>query len=92
MSFQSQKITPLLITVLATSFFAAQATGQEKSYNSVRDCMRTVTKVENSVKTEDGAVAQADKTFFNRARDLCMQVRYEMVTDMLETVSGEDKS
>lgn len=81
-----------LAAVLATGLSLGPALSEEEAHSSVRDCMRSVTKLERQVKDEDGSTRLADRRLFNRARDLCMQTRYEMVMDMLGAVRLMDGS
>ncbi|QPC41316.1 hypothetical protein HW532_00295 [Kaustia mangrovi] len=75
--------TILLAATLAIGAIGVEpAIADQKTYTSVRDCMRSVAKAESEL-NEAGEKAA---NLFNRARDLCMQTRYDQVRKSLNKV------
>lgn len=73
------------------SVFAASL-GNQETYASVRDCMRSVTDVERGAQSQGSTITPEEGRLLAQARDLCMQTRYDGVREALEAVAGPSDS
>lgn len=83
---------PVFAASLTTAIIVGQALGNQETYASVRDCMRSVTDVEREAQSQGSTITPEEGRLLAQARDLCMQTRYDGVREALEAVAGPSDS